>query len=89
VSVTTIAKVRKSCVEIGALATVERKQPDRVYQRVIDGEAEAHLIALSCSEPPEGHARWTLQLLAEKMVELGYVEHVSDETVRQTLKKTN
>ncbi|WP_373323758.1 helix-turn-helix domain-containing protein [Dictyobacter formicarum] len=57
--------------------------------RTLDGEQEAHLIALSCSPCPQGQARWTLRLLANRMVELGYVEQVSHETVRQTLKKTN
>jgi len=55
----------------------------------LDGEQEAHLIALSCSSSPQGQARWTLRLLASRIVELGYVEHVSHETVRQVLKKTN
>lgn len=55
----------------------------------IDGDFEAHLIALSCGEPPEGHSQWSLRLLADKMVELEYVESVSHETVRQVLKKTN
>jgi Homeodomain-like domain len=89
VGLNTISKVRKSCVAQGALETVKRQKPNRVYERVMDGKAEAHLLALSCSPPPEGSAHWTLQLLADKMVELGYVEHVSDETVRKTLKKTS
>ncbi len=56
--------------------------------RLLEGEAEAHLIALTCSEPPEDREHWTMQLLADRMVKLGYVEHLSDETVRKTLKKT-
>jgi hypothetical protein len=60
-----------------------------VYQRKLDGEAEAHLIALACSTPPEGRGRWTLSLLADWMVELKYVDSVGRETVRQTLKKTS
>ena len=75
--------------EHGAMETVKRQKPNRVYERVMDGKAEAHLLALSCSSPPQGSAHWTMQLLADKMVELGYVEHVSDETVRKTLKKTS
>jgi hypothetical protein len=63
--------------------------PKRVYQRTLDGVAEAHLVALACSTPPEGAGRWTLRLLAERMVELEYVASVSHETVRQTLKKMN
>jgi len=57
--------------------------------RIVDGEAEAHLIAIACSPAPEGHAHWTLRLLADRMVELKHVERVSYETIRQTLKKTN
>lgn len=89
VGLNTISKVRKSCVAHGAMETVKRQKPNRVYERVMDGKAEAQLVALSCSQPPEGAAHWTMQLLADKMVELGYVEHVSDETVRKTLKKTS
>jgi hypothetical protein len=68
---------------------LQRRLPKRVYQRTLDGVAEAHLLALTCSTPPEGAGRWSLRLLAERMVELDYVETVSHETVRQTLKKTN
>jgi hypothetical protein len=60
-----------------------------VYQRTLDGVAEAHLLALTCSTSPEGAGRWSLRLLADRMVELDYVETISHETVRQTLKKTN
>lgn len=67
---------------------VYRKRPDRVYPRKLDGVAEAYLIALACSTPLEGRARWTLRLLAQQLVELEVVETVSYETVRQTLKKT-
>lgn len=56
--------------------------------RRLDGEAEAHLVATACSDPPEGHSRWTLRLLADQIVTLGYVESISHETVRQVLKKT-
>jgi transposase len=73
------------------LGAIERKKPNRIYARKLDGNAEAHLIALACSEPPEGRARWTLHLLADKLVTLDEidVESVSHETVRQVLKKTN
>jgi hypothetical protein len=64
------------------------RKPGKPRRRVLDGRAEAHLVALSCSEPPEGRGSWTLRLLAERMVELGHVEGVSYETVRRTLKKT-
>ncbi len=87
VSVPTIERVRKRFVEEGLAAALSRKQ--QVHQRILilDGEKEAHLIALACSTPPTGQARWSLRMLADKMVELGYVETVSYETVRQTLKK--
>jgi len=89
VSLSTIGRVRERFVEEGLSAALERKAPNRVYQRRLDGAQEAHLVALVCSPPPEDQGRWTLKLLAEKMVELEYVEYVSPETVRQTLKKMN
>lgn len=89
VSLSTIGRVRQRFVEEGVAAALERKAPNRVYQRRLDGEQEAHLVALVCSPPPEDRGRWTLKLLAEKMVELEYVESVAPETVRQTLKKMN
>jgi transposase len=89
VSLSTIGRVRERFVEEGLDAALERKAPERVYQRRLDGAQEAHLVALVCSPPPEDRGRWTLQLLADKLVELEYVESVSKETVRQTLKKMN
>lgn len=89
VSDTTIAQVRKTFVQRGLEAALWRNKPDRAYERCLDGEAEAHLIALTCGQPPEGRQRWTLRLLAEKMVALEYVEHICYETVRIALKKTN
>jgi len=89
VSLSTIGRVRERFVEEGVSAALERKAPNRVYQRRLDGMQEAHLVALVCSPPPEDRGRWTLKLLAEKMVELEYVESVAPETVRQTLKKMN
>lgn len=89
VSLSTIGRVRQRFVEEGVEAALERKAPNRVYQRRLDGEQEAHLVALVCSPPPDDQGRWTLKLLADKMVELDYVESVSKETVRQTLKKMN
>jgi hypothetical protein len=65
---------------------LERSKPDRLYKRSLEGRAEAHLIALACSEAPRGHNRWSLRLLADKAVELGIVEKVSHETMRKTLK---
>jgi hypothetical protein len=68
---------------------LERKDPDREYPRKLDGKAEAQLIALSCGPAPQGRARWTLRLLAQRLVELEIVTEICHETVRQTLKKTN
>ena len=90
VTVQTIERVRKQLVEEGFDAVLSRrKYTQKVSRKKVDGDVEAHLIALSCSEPPEGRARWTLRLLADSIVELGYVESISHEAVRQTLKKTN
>ena len=85
---TTVARVRKLYVTEGLEAALHRKAPDRVYRRKLDGEQEARLVAVACSEPPTGHKRWTLRLLADRLVELEVVETVSYETVRQTLKQT-
>jgi transposase len=85
----TVERVRKEFVEEGLEAALERRQPRRQYQRKLDGDGEAHLVALACQNPPEGRSRWTLQLLADRMVELQYVEEISYQTVRRTLKKTN
>jgi hypothetical protein len=70
------------------LTQEERRKPCRQYARTLDGAAEAHLIALACQKSPEGRSRWTLRLLADRMVQLEYVERVSYQTVRRTLKKT-
>jgi len=89
VTVQTVEKVRRQLVEEGFDAVLcRRKYTQKVSRRKIDGDAEAHLIALSCSKAPEGRSAWTLRLLADKMVELGYLESISHEAVRQTLKKT-
>jgi transposase len=85
----TVERVRKQFVEEGFEAALERRRPRRQYRRKIDGDAEAHLIALACSEAPEGRSRWTLRLLADRMVALEQVDDLSHETVRQVLKKTN
>ncbi len=87
-SVPTVERVRRMCVEHGLEHALERKDPDRVYERKLDGKAEAQLIALCCGDPPAGQARWTLRLLAGRLVELEIVDSISHETVRQTLKKT-
>jgi transposase len=88
-SIATVQRARERFYEGGLEAALERSKPDRVYKRSLEGRAEAHLIALACSEPPQGRDRWSLRLLADKAVELGFVESISHETVRKTLKKTN
>jgi hypothetical protein len=85
----TVQRARERFYEGGLQAALERSKPDRLYKRSLEGRAEAHLIALACSEPPRGRNRWSLRLLADKAVELGIVEKVSHETIRKTLKKTN
>ncbi len=85
----TIDRVKKKFVEKGFEAALENSPTTRVYERKADGDTEAHLIALSCSKPPKGFSRWSLRLLADKMVEMKYVEDISYETVRRVLKKTN
>lgn len=85
----TVERVRQQFVEEGLEAALERRKPRRDYRRKLDGDAEAHLIALACGEAPEGRARWTLRLLGERMVALEYVDTISHETVRRTLKKTS
>lgn len=88
VSPRTIERVRQRFVEEGLEQALNPRPKNSSKLRKIDGEAEAHLIAMACSEPPTGHSRWTLRLLAEQMVVLEYVERISHETVRQVLKKT-
>jgi transposase len=88
-SIPTVERVRRVCVEHGLERALERKDPDRQYERKLDGKAEAQLIALSCGPAPQGRARWTLRLLSARLVELEIVAAISHEAVRQTLKKTN
>jgi transposase len=88
-SVATIERVRQRFVEQGLEAALVRQEQQRRKPSALDGEQEAHLIALACGEKPSGQGRWTLRLLQERMVELGYVERSSHETIRQALKKTN
>jgi Homeodomain-like domain len=84
----TVGRVRRACVDHGLDAALDRKAPDRVYPRRLDGEAEAHLIAVACSAPPAGRARWTLRLLADELVRLEVVDTISYETVRRTFAQT-
>ena len=85
----TIDRVKKRFVEEGLDAALKMAPTSRVYDKLVDGDMEAHLIALACGEPPKGFARWSLRLLADKLVELRYADGISYETVRRTLKKTN
>lgn len=88
ISAMTINRVKQRFVEEGLDVALNGHKTKRVYKRKADGDFEAHLIALSCSEPPEGYASWSLRLLADKVVELNYIESVSHETIRRVLKKT-
>jgi transposase len=86
--VRTVERVRKRFVEEGLEAALsERPRIGGALRRKLDGHQEAYLVALACSDPPEGRERWSMQMLAERMVEVGLVEEISDETVRRTLKK--
>ena len=89
VGMRTIDRVKKRFIEEGFEAVLERRPTSRVYDRKLDGDVEAKLVTLCCSDPPKGYAKWSLRLLADKMVELKYVESISHVTVRSVLKKTN
>lgn len=89
VSLSTVSRVRQRCVKEGLDAAIFRKQSGTRLYRKLDGEGEAQLIALACSEAPEGRSRWTLQLLTDRLVALEVVDSISHECVRATLKKTN
>lgn len=89
VKILTVQRVRKQLVEEGLEAVLSRRQYHlKAPRRKIDGDLEARLVALACSKAPEGRSRWTLRLLADSFVELGFVDCISRETVRRTLKKT-
>ncbi len=83
-----IDRVKKRYVMGGIEATLTKQKGSRIYKKKTDGDFEAHLVALSCSKPPEGYARWSLRLLADKVVELHYIDSISHEAVRGILKKT-
>jgi len=89
VSMRKIDRLKKRFVEEGFDAALDRKKGTRIYAKKTDGDFEAHLIALSCSEPPEGFVRWSLRLLSDKVVELHYIDNISHESVRRILKKRN
>ncbi len=89
ISMKKIDRVKKRFVVEGLEVTLNGRKGSRIYAKKSDGDFEAHLVALSCSEPPEGFGRWSLRLLADKVVELDYIDNISHETVRRILKKTN
>ena len=88
VSARTVARVRARFATQGVAAALGRKRPDRVYRRKLDSAQEARLVAIACTEPPPGQARWSVRLLANRLVALEVVDGISPETVRATLKKT-
>jgi len=84
-----VSKVRRVYIEGGVDTVLNRKKPDRIYEHRLDGENEAHLIALVWQRNSVWRDRWTLRLLRDRLIQLGYVENISPETIRTTLKKTN
>lgn len=89
INTSTVSRIRRQFVREGLETTLARKRPDRMNARSLDGDQGAHLIALTCGPPPEEHARWTLRLLADELVQLELDDAIAHETVRQTLKKTS
>jgi len=89
ISMKKVDRVKRRFVEQGLEEALVKSKAERQYLRKADGDFEAHLVALSCSKPPKGHARWSLRLLADKMVQLEYTDSISYETVRRVLKKTS
>jgi transposase len=89
VGMRTVDRVKKKFIEEGFEESLERRPTSRIYERKADGDVEAKLVTLCCTKPPKGFAKWSLRLLADKMVELNYVESISHVTVRSLLKKTN
>jgi hypothetical protein len=85
----TIDRVKKKFIDEGFESVLERRPSPQNYTKKMDGDLEAKLVTLCCSEPPEGFAKWSLRLLADKMVELNYIDYISHVTVSQVLKKTN
>ncbi len=89
VSLSTIARIRRACVNHGLEAALPRRRPTSIRPHQLDGRAAAHLVARQCSPPPKGYERWTLRVLTDRFVELGVSPPVSDETVRRVLKQTS
>jgi len=88
ISMKKIDRIKKRFIEDGLNITLNGRKGSRIYKKKADGDFEAHLVALSCSDPPEGFSRWSLRLLADKVVELDYIDNISHETIRRVLKKT-
>jgi len=88
VSAMKVHRVKQRFVDEGLQVALNGRKGQRIYEKKADGEFEAHLVAISCSKPPAGHVRWSLRMLADKAVELQYVDSISYETVRRVLKKT-
>ena len=89
ISMRKIDRLKKRFVVDGLEVALNGHKGSRIYRKKLDGDFEAHLLALSCSEPPKGFARWSLRLLADKVVELNYIDSISHESIRRILKKTN
>ncbi len=87
--VRTVERTREKCVKMGIEAALNHTRPRKKKRTLLDGEGEARLVQLACTEAPDGHAKWSMQMLADKLIELEVVESISRETVRTTLKKTN
>jgi len=85
----TIDRMKKKFIEGGFDSVLERRPSSQMYKRKVDGDLEAKLVTLCCSTPPEGFSKWSLRLLADRMVELNYVDYISHVTVHDVLKKTN
>jgi len=85
----TIDRIKQRCIEGGLERALERAESTRVYDKKVDGDLEARIVQLCCSEPPKGFSKWTLRMLSDKVVELGYVDKLSHVSVYNTLKKTN
>ena len=89
ISMRKIDRTKKRFVVDGLDVALNGRKGSRVYKKKVDGDFEAHLVALSCGDPPEGFARWSLRLLADRVVELDYIDSISHESIRSILKKTN
>jgi transposase len=85
----TIDRIKQKCVEGGIEKALERVESTRIYEKKVDGDLEARIVQLCCSDPPQGFARWTLRMLANKIVELGYIDEISHVSIYNVVKKTN